>query len=692
MKNGMDQVWKWYVSSVQNKIRAGLLSAVLAVFVLNLVINIWHGAQAINLGSVALLIEGLVAIGFVAERLIQRLIVQPLQQAVRVLQVVAEGDFSLQLDLNSSDEIGQLAQALNRAVRVVDDALRDVGQMANSAAEAAAQLSIASEQLATGAQQQAASLEETAAFLEEMSSTVTQNAGSAEQANQLAQDSRGEAEQGGRIVGGAVASMDEIRAASQKIFDIVTVSNEIAFRTNLLSLNAAVEAAHAGEHGRRFAVVAAEIRTLAQRSAVAAKEIKGLIEDTGQKVATGSELVTQSGQTLEGLVGTVKQVSDFVAEIAAASQEQSAGIEQVAAAMESVQQVTNQNADGVKQIEDAAHNLHRFLETYRWCMLSHTPADNGEKRIGPTEVYYLALAIDQAICRLHGDLSAYTKEKLSLNVKPRNVFQRALGLVEEHHTLFPQSIDASAFALARRKVTTAVQPQDVYRMLTLLKADLVAKRVFTPATEVPSRKTPSYVFHMLRQISFHLQEGARKTGKDVKTLFSPSRVYDANVRQVLPVIYALADAHQLVYVPFEFPTQPIAGVRPHHVYELQSRMYERLADYYETQHGLEPVRLDTINDLEGIAPSDVFDLTQLIIAELQAFEKEVPQLDVAVASQYHAWQAQLAASSVLPGHVILLVQHNLQLVQRITAGHSRECMKIPSAENKGWDMGLSRAA
>ena len=439
MKNGVEQIWKWYASSIQNKHTAGLLSAVLIVPLIHLTINTWHGTQVINVGSTALLVGGLLLVGFVAERLVWGTIVQPLRQATQILQAVAQGDFSQRLDLKSSDEIGQLGQALNQAIYVVDNTFRDVGQMANSAAEAAAQLSTASEQLTQGARQQAASLEETAASLEEMSSIVTQNAASAEQAKQLALDSRNEAEQGEWVVSEAVASMGEISVASQKIVDIITVSNEIAFQTNLLSLNAAVEAAHAGEQGRGFTVVAAEIRTLAQRSAAAAKQIRGLIEDTGQKVATGSELVTQSGQALEGLVGTVKQVSDIVADIAAASQEQSAGIEQVATAMESVQQVTNQNADGVTQIEDAAHNLHRFLETYRWGMLSRTPAGNGEKTIGPTEVYYLALTIDQAICRLHGDLSTFRKEKLSLNVKPRNVFQRALGLVEEHQTLFPQA-------------------------------------------------------------------------------------------------------------------------------------------------------------------------------------------------------------------------------------------------------------
>ncbi len=156
--------------------------------------------------------------------------------------------------------------------------------------------------------------------MEEMTSTVKQNAENAGQANQLAMAARDQAEKGGAVVARAVQAMTEINAASSKIADIIGVIDEIAFQTNLLALNAAVEAARAGEQGRGFAVVAAEVRNLAGRSATAAKEIKALIHDSVQKVEEGSSLVTQSGATLEQIVGAVKKVSDIVAEIAAASQ------------------------------------------------------------------------------------------------------------------------------------------------------------------------------------------------------------------------------------------------------------------------------------------------------------------------------------------------------------------------------------
>jgi hypothetical protein len=124
---------------------------------------------------------------------------------------------------------------------------------------------------------------------------------------------------GQEVVSSAIAAMAEINTASAKISDIISTINEIAFQTNLLAVNAAVEAARAGEEGRGFAVVATEVRSLAQRSAEAAKEIKGLIQDSLQKVEKGSELVNRSGATLQGIVGSVKRVTDIVGEIAAAS-------------------------------------------------------------------------------------------------------------------------------------------------------------------------------------------------------------------------------------------------------------------------------------------------------------------------------------------------------------------------------------
>jgi len=155
----------------------------------------------------------------------------------------------------------------------------------------------------------------------------------------------------------AVTAMHEISTASKKIAEIITVIDEIAFQTNLLALNAAVEAARAGEQGRGFAVVATEVRSLAQRSAAAAKEIKGLIQDSVQKVHDGSELVNKSGQTLGEIVAGVRQVTEIVSEIAAASEEQSRGIEQVNRAVTLMDQVVQSNAAQTEELSSTAQNL-----------------------------------------------------------------------------------------------------------------------------------------------------------------------------------------------------------------------------------------------------------------------------------------------------------------------------------------------
>ena len=233
-------------------------------------------------------------------------------------------------------------------------AIVEVDDISNSVASASQELAAASEQLSSGAQQSASSLEETASSLEEITATVRQNADNADQANQLANSSRETAEKGGAVVAQAVDAMGEINRSSRKIADIITTIDEIAFQTNLLALNAAVEAARAGEQGRGFAVVAGEVRNLAQRSATAAREIKGLIEDSVQKVETGSELVNKSGETLGAIVTSVKRVTDIVAEIAAASREQTVGIEQINKAVAQMDQVTQSNASQTEEMSGTA--------------------------------------------------------------------------------------------------------------------------------------------------------------------------------------------------------------------------------------------------------------------------------------------------------------------------------------------------
>ncbi|WLD12698.1 methyl-accepting chemotaxis protein [Planctellipticum variicoloris] len=298
-----------------------------------------------------------IALSLLLGVMIARIISRPLIATVEILNAVAAGDFTKSLDVGTKDEIGQMAAALNSAVGGMRNALTDVRRVADALATAAPQLSAASEEISSGAQEQASSLEETASSLEEITSTVKQNADNAQQANQLACRSREVAEKGGQVVHNAVEGMNEINKASKKIADIITAIDEIAFQTNLLALNAAVEAARAGEQGRGFAVVAGEVRNLAQRSAAAAKEIKGLIQDSVRKVETGTELVNQSGQTLQEIVTSVKRVTDIVAEIAAASREQSTGIDQVSRAVAQMDQVTQGNASQTEELSGTAESL-----------------------------------------------------------------------------------------------------------------------------------------------------------------------------------------------------------------------------------------------------------------------------------------------------------------------------------------------
>jgi methyl-accepting chemotaxis protein len=287
-------------------------------------------------------------------------IARPLGRMAAALEEASgESDLTRRLDDDRQDELGQIARAFNDFLARLHDIIRRVKAAAGDAAAAAGTLSAAAGQLSSGAQEQASALEETAASLEEITGTVKQNADNARQANQLAVGSRDVAEKGGSVVTDAVRSMSEINEASKKIADIITTIDEIAFQTNLLALNAAVEAARAGEQGRGFAVVAAEVRNLAQRSANAAKEIKALIGDSVQKVEVGSDLVNRSGETLGEIVSAVKRVTEIIAEIAAASQEQSSGIDQVNRAVTAMDQVTQTNAAQTEELSSTARSLAR---------------------------------------------------------------------------------------------------------------------------------------------------------------------------------------------------------------------------------------------------------------------------------------------------------------------------------------------
>nr|WP_281068757.1 methyl-accepting chemotaxis protein [Ramlibacter agri] len=279
------------------------------------------------------------------------------QAAEGAARSLARGELGRVPAAASRDELGALVEELRRA----DDAL---GAMIARVRAASGSLLGGTDEIANGnadlsqrTEEQASTLEETAASVEELTSTVKQNAENATQANLLAQSASDVATRGGAVVGEVVETMESIHAASRKIVDIIGVIDGIAFQTNILALNAAVEAARAGEQGRGFAVVAAEVRSLAQRSAAAAKEIKGLIDDSVGKVAAGSALVTRAGQTMDEVVVGIRDVTSIMAEIAAASTEQTTGIQQVNQAISQMDSVTQQNAALVEEASAAAQSM-----------------------------------------------------------------------------------------------------------------------------------------------------------------------------------------------------------------------------------------------------------------------------------------------------------------------------------------------
>jgi methyl-accepting chemotaxis protein len=257
----------------------------------------------------------------------------------------------------------KIIEGINATLETIVTPIITVKSAVDSISTAAREISAGNADLSHRTEQQAASLEETASSMEELASTVKQNADNAKQANQMALTASDVAAKGGSVVQQVVNTMASINESARKIVDIISVIDGIALQTNILALNAAVEAARAGEQGRGFAVVASEVRNLAQRSAAAAKEIKGLIGDSVEKVDDGSKLVGEAGKTMGEIVASVKRVADLMADIAAASAEQSSGIDQVNHAVTQMDEVTQQNAALVEEAAAAAESLEEQADT-----------------------------------------------------------------------------------------------------------------------------------------------------------------------------------------------------------------------------------------------------------------------------------------------------------------------------------------
>ncbi|HED00126.1 MAG TPA: hypothetical protein ENN18_07070 [Proteobacteria bacterium] len=255
---------------------------------------------------------------------------------------------------------GWISRSINTYLERVISGLNDSsGQVSSAAGE----VSGASQQLAEGASEQAAALEQTSASLEEITSMTKQNADNAQQANMLMEESKQVVEKANNSMSQMSASMRNISAAGEEIGKIIKTIDGIAFQTNLLALNAAVEAARAGEAGMGFAVVADEVRNLAQRAAEAAKNTSDLIEDVIQKIAEGSGLVSGTEADFREVATSAKKVANLVAEIAAASREQSQGMDQISNALGQMDQVVRKNAANAEETASASEELNAQAHT-----------------------------------------------------------------------------------------------------------------------------------------------------------------------------------------------------------------------------------------------------------------------------------------------------------------------------------------
>jgi aerotaxis receptor len=373
-------------------VRRGLRGLIDRLGALSVKARLMLGMMVLTFTAIGLSFEGVdtgvmigvnIAMLILMQLYLVRVIVRPLREAVKVAHAITSGDLSIQVENKGRGEFGELLYALDIMKGTLHGIVADVAAKASSVSRTAGGLAAGNESLSQRTEQQASSLEETASSMEELTSTVKQNADNAAQANRLADTTRQSAEKGGEVVAKAINAMSGINEASKKIADIIGVIDEIAFQTNLLALNAAVEAARAGEQGRGFAVVAAEVRNLAQRSATSAKEIKDLINDSVLKVEAGTKLVNDSGRTLMEIVDGVGKVTAIVADIAAASREQSAGIEQVNKAVMQMDDLTQQNASLVEEAAQASHamenessGLIKMMDFFR--LTSVPPATRGQ--------------------------------------------------------------------------------------------------------------------------------------------------------------------------------------------------------------------------------------------------------------------------------------------------------------------------
>ncbi len=353
-------------------------------------------SQASNSIAMNLIITAIsIIIGLILAVFITRSITRPTNKVVNMLKDIAqgEGDLTKRLDINSKDEIGDLANWFNTFINKLHDIIYQVAQNTEQLASAATEVSSSAEQLSAGASEQTNQTAQVSAAIEEMTATIVESSKNTQDAAEKAQEAAKASQEGGRlaentsegmneIVDSAAVTAQNIQGLAEKataIGEIIKVIDDIADQTNLLALNAAIEAARAGEQGRGFAVVADEVRKLAERTTKATKEvaetIKGIqndvsgantqMEESSGIVNKGKDLVIQTNAALNNIFTSIEGVQDMMRQIAGAAEEQSAAAEQISKSVENVDRISKEAATGAEQAATASEQLNRQSEELR---------------------------------------------------------------------------------------------------------------------------------------------------------------------------------------------------------------------------------------------------------------------------------------------------------------------------------------